>query len=104
MDCAIHVLQNEQEDGPEPVATTDRGVFIMRSSSRAGVEYRQDVFANNGAGWCSCPDFGVRRQANLDAGMPSWMPETTCPHLRRLMRYGWRRVCEDGAKAEAGRR
>jgi hypothetical protein len=104
LDCAIHVLQNEQADGPEPEPTGDRGVYRCASFSVHGAKYRVDVLANNGAGWCECIDFATRRQPNLDAGMTTLTEETTCIHLRKVHRFFNRRLFAAMCQEESARR
>jgi hypothetical protein len=100
-ECAINVLQNEQADGPAPIPTTDRMVFIVPSGRDSRVRYRVDLLANLGAGWCQCPDFAARKQPNLDAGMTTWMAATSCKHTRRAMRYVMRRTLGELANRES---
>lgn len=97
----ISVLQNEQLDGPAPVPTGDRGVYLVASEKTPAVKYRVDILANNGAGWCQCADFGTRRQPNLDAGLTTLTKDTTCKHLRRTLRYFNRRLLQAMATEEA---
>src|SRR4051812_5523383 len=91
-DCEINVLQNEREDGPAPIETGERYVYLVPSDRNPKVKYRVDLLANNGAGWCQCTDFGTRRQVNLDAGMCPLLKDTTCKHLRRTVRHFNRRL------------
>lgn len=91
-DCAIDVLQNEDQDRPLPIPTNERMVFLVPSDHNPRVKYRVDLLANHGAGWCQCTDFGTRRQVNLDAGMTTFMSATQCKHVRRTWRYVNRRT------------
>jgi hypothetical protein len=99
-DSAIHVLQNEAQDGPLPIPTNERMVFLVPSEKDPRVKYRVDLLANLGAGWCQCADFGTRKQGALDAGATTWMAQTSCKHSRRAMRYVMRRTLGELAARE----
>lgn len=97
----IDPLQNESADGPLPIATGERMVFLVPSDHNPAVRYRVDLTANNGAGWCECPDFSTRRQPNLEAGLPTLLAATTCKHVRRSWRFVDRRIAADIARSES---
>jgi len=97
----IDVLQNEAADGPLPVPTNERMVFLVPSSRNQAVRYRVDLLANNGAGWCQCRDFGTRKQVCLDAGGATWLAASSCKHTRRAMRYVIRRTFGELAARES---
>ena len=65
----------------------ERFVYNVASRTRQSRTYRVDLTANNGAMWCSCADFAARRQPAIDRGSPKLMPETTCYHTRKALRY-----------------
>lgn len=66
-------------------STVERYVYSVPSDRNPRVCYRVDLAANNGAGFCSCTDFGTRRQPAIDAGEPILTKATTCKHQRRAL-------------------
>jgi hypothetical protein len=63
--------------------TDERLCFLVRSDANSTVQYRVDCLANKGAGQCACPNFRIKKQKAIDAGLPPWTQETACKHLRR---------------------
>jgi hypothetical protein len=47
------------------------------AASKTNEEYLVDLEENNGAGKCSCPDYSIRVQPEVDAGRPG----RDCKHL-----------------------
>jgi hypothetical protein len=71
---------------PEVLPTNERMTYSVASRRREGKRYRVDLLHASGAGYCSCFDFGIRKQPNLDAGFPPMTTDTTCYHLRAAQR------------------
>lgn len=84
-----------------PRVTGDRMVFEVPSATKPGTNYRCDLLANNGAGFCGCIDFATRRQPAIDAGAESWTRATTCRHLRSSARFFMRDVLKAMALSES---
>ncbi len=85
----------------EARATGDRMVFEVPSATKPGVNYRCDLTANDGAGFCDCIDFATRRQPAIDDGAESWTRATTCRHLRAAARFFMRDLFAAMAKSES---
>lgn len=78
----------------------DRMVYSVASEKSQTKRYRVDLLANNGAGCCSCTDFGTRRQPNLDLGFPPLSPATACKHLIKVQRHFLFELLKAMAKSE----
>lgn len=85
----------------DPIPTNERMVFDVPSDTRPDRKYRVDLLANEGAGRCSCTDFGTRRQPAIDAGEPSWTKRTSCKHTRRAAWYVIKKTLADLAHSES---
>lgn len=82
-------------------------VWFVESHTRKGKVYRVDATANNGAMQCACTDFRTRRQSNLDAGLPPFVPKskdnergTLCIHCEDLILYFCRELFREMARSE----
>jgi hypothetical protein len=85
-----------------PQETGDRMVWLVPSRTKPNVSYRVDATGNNGAMWCACPDFRIRRQKNIDAGLPPLVPRSTiCHHCEDLIFHFCRLLFADMARSES---
>lgn len=68
---------------PSVQETNERMVFLVRSDSNPRIQYRVDALYNGGAGGCACPNFRIKKQPGLDAGLTPWTKATACKHMLR---------------------
>lgn len=84
---------------PDVQSTNERMVYRVRSDT-SGKVYRVDLLANEGAGFCSCTDFGTRRQPFIDAGGDPFTREGYCKHVFKARISFLRSLLTDMAKAD----
>jgi len=85
---------------PGITPTGDRMVYWCASESNPAVKFRCDLVANGGAGFCSCPDFRIRKQDALDDGAETWTRQSTCKHLRKVARHFMQELFRAMAESE----
>lgn len=85
------------------IVTQERYVYSVPSERKPRMAYRVDLTSNGGAGFCSCVDFGTRRQPNIDAGQPMHTRDCTCKHLRAVHAYFLREILTELSRIEEGK-
>lgn len=80
--------------------TQERMTYSVASRKHHAKRYKVDLLFNSGAGKCSCRDFEIRRQSNLDDGAEALSMDTTCYHLRRAQRHFLYELLKEMARSE----
>lgn len=80
--------------------TTERMTYAVQSRTRKTVEYRVDLLANNGAGFCACTDWATRRSPAITRGEPMGTRLTMCIHVNAARREFLNALLQDLAKSE----
>ena len=73
-------------DLPKVIPCEERMVFSVQSATKPNQQYRCDLLANGGYGFCSCVDFGTRRQPAIDAGELMGTRKVMCKHIHLARR------------------
>lgn len=81
-------------------STTERMVYLVGSRTRKHKEYRVDLTANNGAGFCACTDWATRRSPAITRGEPMGTRLTMCIHVNAARRSFLNALLADMAKSE----
>lgn len=73
--------------GPAPIATADRFVFLVPSDRDPAKRYRVDLEAHGGNGECNCPDWRARRWPFIRDGAATLADKACCKHVARCWAY-----------------